>query len=75
MQLLSLLSHKEASQNGALACMRQSVPVYWGAPDVLELLPHPTAIVDARAFASVAALAAYLDAALTDASVYAHHSA
>ena len=61
-----------------------SVPIYWGGGRCsgggggssgchLDLLPHPDACVDARAFPSVEALAEYVLLALADPSVYARH--
>ena len=61
-----------------------SVPIYWGgacggsdddddARCYLDLLPHPDAVVDARAFPSAKALAEYVTLALADDTVYEKH--
>jgi DNA-directed RNA polymerase subunit RPC12/RpoP len=54
-----------------------SVPVYWGAPDVLNLIPHKDAVIDVRSFDSMKALATYLVDALSDplGVVFARHTA
>jgi hypothetical protein len=51
-----------------------SVPIYYGAPDVLEYLPHPSAIINVRDFDTIEQLAAYLMEALNDASIYEKHT-
>ena len=50
-----------------------SVPIYWGAPDVLEFLPDPAAIVNARDFDSMEALAEYVKQALHNETLYERH--
>jgi hypothetical protein len=54
-----------------------SVPIYWGESNVLELLPHPDAVVDVRAFNnSIDNLAAYIHQALNDGGeIYRKHTA
>jgi hypothetical protein len=52
-----------------------AVPVYWGAPNVRELLPGANAAVLASDFASIAELAAYLARAAADPVLYEAHRA
>ena len=41
-----------------------SVPIYWGDPNVINILPHPDAIIDARKFATAFDLAMYVERAM-----------
>ena len=53
-----------------------SVPIYWGAPDITELLPHPDAIINIRAYeGQLDRLADYVMLALNDPKVYSKHTA
>ena len=54
-----------------------SVPVYWGAPDVLSLIPHKDAVIDVRSFQTIEALTTYLKDALSDplGEVFERHTA
>ena len=52
-----------------------SVPIYWGDPSVIDILPHPDAIVDARKFATAFDLATYVERAMHDENVYERHTA
>ena len=54
-----------------------SVPVYWGAPDILSLIPHKDAVIDVRSFETIEALSVYLKDALLDplGEVFERHTA
>jgi hypothetical protein len=50
-----------------------SVPIYWGDPRVLDVLPHPDAIIHARDFESASELAAYVEHVMHDEFLYRRH--
>ena len=50
-----------------------SVPVYFGAPNVNDFLPSPSAIINVREFPSAEALAKHLLSLLADPAEYARH--
>lgn len=50
-----------------------ALPIYLGAPNVLDHLPDKEAIVDVRAFGDVAALAAYVRRVANDRALQARH--
>ena len=52
-----------------------SVPIYWGDPSVVDILPHPDAIVDVRKFATAFDLAMYVERAMHDENLYERHTA
>ena len=52
-----------------------SVPVYWGAPDVVKYLPHPDAVVSVHAYDSMQDLADYLEACMANKTMYDKHLA
>eukprot|EP00899_Mesostigma_viride_P013055 jgi/Mesvir1/21750/Mv04156-RA.2 len=53
--------------------LRGAVPVYVGAPNVREYLPHADAAVVVSEFTGMKALAAHLERACRDADMYAKH--
>lgn len=55
------------------ALMMGSIPVYWGAPDVTDLLPHPDAIIRVSDFSSLKKLAEYIESLLTSPDAHEKH--
>lgn len=45
--------------------MMGAIPIYWGAPNVNDFLPHPDAIVRVSDFGSTKELAEYLQVLTT----------
>jgi hypothetical protein len=50
-----------------------AIPIYWGAPDVNDFLPHPNAIIRVSDFESLEALADYLELLMTSDTAYKKH--
>jgi hypothetical protein len=50
-----------------------AIPIYWGAPDVVGLLPDPDAIIDASSFDSLEALATYINFLMESPDAYQKH--
>ena len=51
------------------------IPIYYGNPSIEEFIPHPMSIIDYRALGSPEALAAYLDAMMTNTTLFDSHHA
>lgn len=50
-----------------------AIPIYWGAPNVNDFLPHPNAIIRVSDFESIEGLANYLQFLTTSDTAYQRH--
>jgi hypothetical protein len=53
--------------------MMGAIPIYWGAPNVNDFLPHPDAIIRVSDFGSTKELADYLQLLTTSDTAYQKH--
>lgn len=50
-----------------------AIPIYWGAPDINDFLPHPDAVIRVSDFDSMQALATYLNILINSPTAYQKH--
>ena len=48
------------------------IPIYYGAPEIAQFIPHPMSIIDYRGLGSPEALSAYLDAMMSNRHLHLH---
>ena len=55
------------------ALVMGSIPIYWGAPDVVKYLPDPDAIINVSHFDTIEELAKYIRSLLVSSHAYEKH--